>query len=100
MAVSAPAIDPRLRRGAYVHRDGTLWQVLGHATDENGAITGDYVLENAIGERSASGTYVYKRILIAPNALALFELAREAPSVEVPAHLDEQLTEHCKEAGL
>ena len=92
VAVAQDVRDPRLVFGAYIRRDTRLLLVVGLERDSKGDPTGKIELENAL----TLHRYGEKLDVIT----GCYELVKAAPKVEVPAHLDEQMAEHCKAAGL
>ena len=97
-------LDPRLCLGAYVKRDGVLWMVLAKERDEHGSITGMYVLEAALGQRSNVGggahVYIHPRVVASATTLTRdYELVREAQAPDL-GHLDAEMNEHLRTAGI
>ena len=91
-AVAADVRNPKLVPGAYISRDKRLYLVIGPERDGDGAVTGKVELENALTlHRSADTLDMVTR---------WYNLVKPAPAVVVPAHLDAELTEHVKAAGL
>lgn len=102
--VSPITIDARLKAGAYLSCEGKLWLNLGPDRDDKGMVTGDYVLENAKGVHSAvggRGVWLHPKIYVTSTWIVQnYQLAREAPSSDVPAHLDAEMNKHLQSAGL
>ena len=91
------ARDPRLKTGAYIREGTTVYEVLGQEKDDDGSITGMYVLENIVGEYSCGKTYVHRQMVRSASKIAeSFKLVRPVPSDDVPSHLDAQMDEHIR----
>ena len=87
------APSPNLKPGAYIERDGRLFEVIGPERDDAGVITGKMVLENCLTLHRSTDTL--------DMITAWYSLVKEAPAIgKVPEHLDRELTEHCVAAGL
>lgn len=91
------ALDSRFKTGAYVREGETVYEVMGAETDDNGGVTGSYVLENIIGEYSASRTYVHRRVTRSSVQIrSNFTLVKTPAPVVVSANLEAQMNEHIR----
>lgn len=86
------SIDPRLEAGAYITHGPYLYEVMGRERDENRSLTGMYVLEDC----KTGDEQLATALSIARN----YVLVKAAPVSGVPEHLDRELAEHCKAAGI
>ena len=89
----ATVVNPKLKPGAYIERDGRLFEVIGPDRNDDGTITGKLLLENC--------STLHRLAETLNMVTAWYSLVREAPAIgSVPEHLGRELTEHCKAAGL